>query len=188
MKRRASDTVEAWIRMGKNLQPNKLIPALIQCNQPVESAQVRGCGQIGVSCNQGNGCLQVSAAIRYLEFCVNDLRNKERAIHNFLISSYATGKEDGSYSKLISYLIKQVHTIVCVYVCMYVCMYSETCCPYVHVIMSHACHMTCHMYMSCLSHAVWWPTLLRHTVCLEAVYGEGSEGGMCSYLWCHGFV
>lgn len=54
-----------------------------------------------------NSC-QVSAAIRYLEFCVHDLRNKERAIHNFLISSYATGKEEGSYTKLISYLVKQV--------------------------------------------------------------------------------
>lgn len=142
----ASETVQAWIAMGKHLQPNKLIPALIQCNQPVHSEQVRGGEegrrgsaeqvQVGIGGGQMTGLStqqpasqltcsivivwqltdfhvpqsqsQVSAAIRYLEFCVNELRNKERAIHNFLISSYATSKEQGSYSKLISYLIKQV--------------------------------------------------------------------------------
>ena len=35
------ETVDAWITMGKHLEPHKLIPALIQCNQPVDSAQVR---------------------------------------------------------------------------------------------------------------------------------------------------
>ena len=35
-------TVDAWIEKGKNLQPKKLIPSLIQCNQPsaAESHQV----------------------------------------------------------------------------------------------------------------------------------------------------
>lgn len=40
VKRCAGDTVNAWIRMGPHLEPHKLIPALIQCNQPVDSAQV----------------------------------------------------------------------------------------------------------------------------------------------------
>ncbi len=41
VKRCAGDTVKAWIRMGKHLEPHKLIPALIQCNQSVDSVQVR---------------------------------------------------------------------------------------------------------------------------------------------------
>ena len=41
VKRCALDTVKAWIIMGKHLDPSKLIPALIQFNQPAESAQVR---------------------------------------------------------------------------------------------------------------------------------------------------
>ena len=42
VKRCATETVEARVTMGKHLDPNKLIPALIQCNQPVDSAQVGG--------------------------------------------------------------------------------------------------------------------------------------------------
>ena len=42
VKKCAAETVEAWIKMGKHLEPHKLIPALIQCNQPADSAQVRG--------------------------------------------------------------------------------------------------------------------------------------------------
>ncbi len=45
---------------------------------------------------------------------MDDLRNKERAIHNFLISSYATCKQEGHYAKLIAYLVKQVMQCVCV--------------------------------------------------------------------------
>ena len=41
VKRCAVETVDAWIKMGKWLEPHKLIPALIQCNQPADSAQVR---------------------------------------------------------------------------------------------------------------------------------------------------
>ena len=40
VKRCAGDTVEAWIKMGKLLEPQRLIPALIQCNQPADPAQV----------------------------------------------------------------------------------------------------------------------------------------------------
>lgn len=40
VKRCPGETVKAWIKMGRHLEPHKLIPALIQCNQPVDSAQV----------------------------------------------------------------------------------------------------------------------------------------------------
>ena len=38
---------------------------------------------------------------------MKELRSNQRAIHNFLISSYATSNEDGVYSKLITYLKQQ---------------------------------------------------------------------------------
>lgn len=47
VKKCAPDTVEAWIKMGKHLEPHKLIPALIQCNQVADSAQVRGVSNLG---------------------------------------------------------------------------------------------------------------------------------------------
>ncbi len=85
------DTIEAWIAMGKYLDAKKLIPALVQCNQPPDPKQV-------------------SAAIKYLEFCVNKLRNKDRAIHNFLISAYAQNPD--SHDKLMDYLIDQAKVLI----------------------------------------------------------------------------
>ncbi len=90
--------------------------------------------------------MQMSAAVRYLEFCVVKLNNTERAIHNFLISSYATSPEEGNYSKLLNYLVKQVCR--CVYRIMYVC---DSLCPSPSL--------------------VKWRGLLRHPVCPKAVYG-----------------
>ncbi len=34
------ETVQAWIKMGKYLDAKKLIPALVQCTQPPDPAQV----------------------------------------------------------------------------------------------------------------------------------------------------
>ena len=42
---------------------------------------------------------------------MKELRSNQRAIHNFLISSYATSKEEGNYSKLLTYLKQQVWPI-----------------------------------------------------------------------------
>ena len=41
VKKCAEKTVDAWIKMGKYLEPQKIIPALIQCNQSPDSKQVR---------------------------------------------------------------------------------------------------------------------------------------------------
>jgi len=54
--------------------------------------------------------LQVSAAIKYLEYCVKTLKNSEKAIHNFLISCYATSRHEGDYGRLLSYLTAQVQS------------------------------------------------------------------------------
>ncbi len=40
VKRCAAETVDAWIKMKKLLEPHKLIPSLIQCNQNADSVQV----------------------------------------------------------------------------------------------------------------------------------------------------
>ncbi|KAK3612565.1 hypothetical protein CHS0354_024553 [Potamilus streckersoni] len=75
------DTVTALIHQGKNLDPKKLIPALVQYDQKKHH-------------DQGN------EVIRYLEFCIEDQGNQDQAIHNYLLSLYAETQPD----KLMTYL------------------------------------------------------------------------------------
>ena len=82
--------MKAWIEMDNLLDPKRLVPSLIQCNAPPDETQS-----------------MTSAAIRYLEFCVHKLHNRERAIHNFLVSSYTQSKEARDRTKLLSYLVDQ---------------------------------------------------------------------------------
>lgn len=67
--------VNAWIQMGKKLDPKKLIPALMNYSQ-MGSTQ------------------QIGETIRYMEFCVYELNVTEEAIHNYLLSLYAKYKPD----------------------------------------------------------------------------------------------
>nr|XP_033808678.1 vacuolar protein sorting-associated protein 18 homolog isoform X2 [Geotrypetes seraphini] len=67
--------VDAWITMGKRLDARNLIPALVNYSQ------------IG-------GTEQINEAIRYMEFCVYELQEKEQAIHNYLLSLYAQCRPD----------------------------------------------------------------------------------------------
>ncbi|RVE56185.1 hypothetical protein OJAV_G00233460 [Oryzias javanicus] len=69
------NVVNAWIQMGKKLDPKKLIPALMNYSQ-MGSTQ------------------QISETIRYMEFCVYELNVTEEAIHNYLLSLYAKYKSD----------------------------------------------------------------------------------------------
>lgn len=78
------ETVNAWISQKKALDPSRLIPALVRYDRSVES-------NMGDSENE---------AIRYVEFCVKELKNREKAIHNYLISLYAKLKSND----LITYL------------------------------------------------------------------------------------
>ena len=41
--------------------------------------------------------------IRYLEFCINEMKNKDQAIHNYLLSLYAKLKPDS----MMDYLLEQ---------------------------------------------------------------------------------
>ena len=61
-------------------------------------------------------------AIRYLEFCVQKLGNRETAIHNFLLSLYA---KQSDKTQLLKYLYKYK-----VSMSVYVCTLSSGC-PYV---------------------------------------------------------
>lgn len=88
MQYQPKDTVDAWIRVGKQLDPKKLIPALVQYDQHR-------------SREQGN------EAIRYLEACVQKFENRDPAIHNFLLSLYAKLQPDN----LMTYLQLQGETL-----------------------------------------------------------------------------
>lgn len=78
------DTVSAWIKQGRKLGAKRLIPALVQ----YEHEKYR---------EQGN------EVIKYLEFCINDLHNRDQAIHNYLLSLYAKLQP----GKLMGYLEDQ---------------------------------------------------------------------------------
>ncbi|XP_071479921.1 vacuolar protein sorting-associated protein 18 homolog [Diadema antillarum] len=78
------ELVSAWIEQGKRLEAKRLIPSLVQCDS-------------------GPSEQQVNEAIRYLEFCIGKLGNKEQAIHNYLLSLYCQHQP----SNLMGYLARQ---------------------------------------------------------------------------------
>ena len=67
--------VDAWIQMGKRLDPKKLIPALMNYSQMGSTQQIK-------------------ETVRYMEFCVYQLTVTEEAIHNYLLSLYAKYKPE----------------------------------------------------------------------------------------------
>ena len=69
---------------------------------------------------------QLEASISYLEFCVNKLKNEDRAIHNFLISTYVMSKNT---QKLLEYLTEQSK----VHVHMYHNCYLDCTCVYMYI-------------------------------------------------------
>ncbi|CAG9766632.1 unnamed protein product [Ceutorhynchus assimilis] len=73
--------VKTLIEQGRKLVALRLLPALVSCNGELHALEV----------------------ITYLEYCVGELKNTDRAIHNFLLSLYA--KYDSK--KLIDYLNMQ---------------------------------------------------------------------------------
>nr|CAI5818148.1 unnamed protein product [Callosobruchus analis] len=59
--------IKVIIDQRGKLSPLKLLPALVTCNGEMHSLEV----------------------IRYLEFCIDKMKNTDKAIHNFLLSLYA---------------------------------------------------------------------------------------------------
>lgn len=80
--------VKALIEQKRYLMPVKLLPAF-------------------VSCNQEHQCIQV---VKYLEFCKDQLKTSEKAIHNLLLTLYA--KYDPQ--KLMEYLDYQGQNLLMV--------------------------------------------------------------------------
>ncbi|KAG5878017.1 hypothetical protein JTB14_025471 [Gonioctena quinquepunctata] len=73
--------VKVIIEQGRKLSPLKLLPALVTCNGELHALEV----------------------MKYLEFCIDKLRNTDKAIHNFLLSLYAKHSSE----KLMNYLREQ---------------------------------------------------------------------------------
>ncbi len=72
--------VESVIQQGRQLRPLKLIPSLVVASRADQELE----------------------AIRYLEYCVNSLDNKDPPVHNYLLSLYIKHQEE----KVLDYLLK----------------------------------------------------------------------------------
>jgi hypothetical protein len=78
------ETVDAWIAKKDQLDPKRLIPALVQYDHNKYVAQT-------------------NEALRYLEYCTQKLGIRDEAIHNYLLCLYAKFKPD----QLMPYLYLQ---------------------------------------------------------------------------------
>lgn len=76
------ELVALLIQQGKNLNPSKLLPALLMCNEDSRASL---------------------EAIEYLEFAIYKLQCTDQAFHNYLLSLYAKFKPQ----KLKQYLAAQ---------------------------------------------------------------------------------
>uniref|UniRef100_A0A6P7GKW2 Vacuolar protein sorting-associated protein 18 homolog n=1 Tax=Diabrotica virgifera virgifera TaxID=50390 RepID=A0A6P7GKW2_DIAVI len=72
--------IKVLIEQGRKLIPLKLLPAMVTCSSELHAREI----------------------IKYLEFCIDKLKNTDKAIHNFLISLYAKYDSD----MLMKYLNK----------------------------------------------------------------------------------
>ncbi|CAM9400946.1 unnamed protein product [Scytosiphon promiscuus] len=87
-------TIETWMSKPQ-LKPTKLIPALVRYSQRRKAAMIRSSSSplpSGSSTSGGVGEGE-DLAIKYLEFCVNELKLKDAAIHNHLLALYAQEEE-----------------------------------------------------------------------------------------------
>ncbi|KAL8806408.1 MAG: hypothetical protein Q9200_005040 [Gallowayella weberi] len=82
-----TDLVDIWMR-HPDLNPRKLIPALLNYNK------------------DNNIPLPKNQAARYLNYCINQLQSTDPAIHNTLLSIYAS-HPSSSEAALMSYLAAQ---------------------------------------------------------------------------------
>jgi len=86
----AVELVEVLMRQGPDLDPKKLIPALLNYNKTIGSAVL----------------LAQNQAVRYLLFCINHANSTDPAIHNALISLFASHPTQDE-SQLLHYLESQ---------------------------------------------------------------------------------
>ncbi|KAJ6244820.1 vacuolar protein sorting-associated protein [Anaeramoeba flamelloides] len=70
-------TVDTWIKMSKRLNTQRLLPAIMRYAQTHKPKNVK-----------------TNQAIRYLEFVIKELRNRDKSIHHFLLWVYIEGNYD----------------------------------------------------------------------------------------------
>jgi len=79
-------TVEVLMRGPSTLEPRKLIPALMRYDSRYNPPSLPNCPH---------------QAIRYLEHCVNVLKNRDPTVHNYLISLYAQTGDEQSLNRFL---------------------------------------------------------------------------------------
>ena len=128
-------TVDAWMAMRNYLDPSKLIPALVRYSQQLQtksresrarkekerrlivaqqrlgkSSDSKDTSSASASTTASTTAttdLEMSYAIKYLDYCVHRLRNTQSAIHNFLLWLYAQQPDDGdSVLKFVNERVK----------------------------------------------------------------------------------
>ncbi|XP_022705297.1 vacuolar protein sorting-associated protein 18 homolog [Varroa jacobsoni] len=111
MSRLPEQLVNCWIAESDNLDPVKLIPALVQLTSVKPSNDIANeeVGPYGDSSDSPSDTFQLRAphilqSIRYLEHCVDKGYEEDEAIHNYLIALYA---RLGDKEKLQHYLTSQ---------------------------------------------------------------------------------
>ena len=117
-------TVDAWMAMRNYLDPSKLIPALVRYSQQLQTkskesrarkekerrlmiaqqrlhknnsaeGETKRSAATAAAAATASTNSEMSYAITYLEHCVGQLRNRQSAIHNFLLWLYAQQPDDG---------------------------------------------------------------------------------------------
>jgi vacuolar protein sorting-associated protein 18 len=120
MEHAPKSTVQAWKGMRRFLVASKLIPSLVRYSQRKQEMAQRSIRkqELKVRLQKYDSYSDATGddedgqkddgkdyAVEYLEFCVTENRNKEAAIHNFLVSLYAQRQDEGK--KIIEFLDSQ---------------------------------------------------------------------------------
>lgn len=80
----AYETVESWM-VTKNLDPRKLIPAMMRYSSEPHAKN------------------ETHEVIKYLEYCIHDLQNKDPGVHNLLLSLYAKQEDESALLRFLQF-------------------------------------------------------------------------------------
>ncbi|QDZ20154.1 vacuolar protein sorting-associated protein [Chloropicon primus] len=78
------EMVDAWMIADKLLDPIKLLPSLLKVS------------------DKGKASVHSEEAVRYLQFCINRMRNTDCRIHNLLLSFLSQNEEEGPLLKYLT--------------------------------------------------------------------------------------
>lgn len=93
------EIVDLWIKLGNQINPNKLLPSIASCS--LNEEQVRFYLNHARKLNFSIFIfIQANEGIRYLEYCINRLDSLDKSIHNNLLTLYLQHKPE----KLLEYV------------------------------------------------------------------------------------